>query len=224
MSRTTRSTAKSARRREELRRNLPKPELDLLAWLQRPDLVSGSLIVFLLMVTTSLLVVWSREQIRVDTGQIMSDSFLKRLDYEVPDEEATEAQREEARLSAPQVWMVNQTYLDRLAADLNGLPKAVAGKQRIDEITPELRSEFQLDDDALLALQVFSANGDTTTRWKAFVNRLIDSLRDRRPMIARDEYQNRWIAARVLQDASSDCCDTPDGTYEEPRAMSTRSS
>jgi hypothetical protein len=195
MSRTAKpktSTSRSARRREELRRTLPKPEFDLLAWLQRPDMVSGTLIVVLLMIVSSLLVVWSREQIRVTPGQIMTGSHLKRLDYKVPDTQATESQREEARLSAPQVWMVNGTYLDRLEADLNGLPKAVAGKQQIDEITPELRSEFQLTNDALVSLQAFAINGETTPRWKGFVNRLIEALRGRRPLIARDEYQNRW--------------------------------
>ena len=125
---------KSVRRREELRRNLPKPAFDARALIQRPEVVKAALIVLAFILTTGLLIVWSREQVRVVDGQIMTDTRLTRVEYWEPDQTATEVLREEARLSADQVWHLNQNYLDRLAADLNGLPKAVAGKASIADI------------------------------------------------------------------------------------------
>ena len=63
------------------------------------------------------------------------------------------------RESAPQVYTLNDSYLEGLAASLNALPKAVAGKATIAEISEQLRQEFQLTDKALIALAPWVVDG-----------------------------------------------------------------
>src|SRR4051794_27476000 len=98
---------KSAKRREELRRAIPKPAVNLLAWIQRPELLNAVAILLVFVGVISMLVVWSRDQVKVRDGQIMTTTHLDRLDYTVEDKEATEAKREEARKSAPRVYRIN---------------------------------------------------------------------------------------------------------------------
>src|SRR5436190_16967273 len=136
MARLTKSksgAAKSARRREELRRTLPRPTFDFKAVLQKPEFINTALILVVFMVFASAVVIWSRDQVKVRDGQIMTVTKLKRLDYTVLDEEATTAKREEARKSSPRIYQLNDAYLNRLEAALVGLPKAVAGKTSLGD-------------------------------------------------------------------------------------------
>ena len=75
-------------RRAEVRRNIPKPTVDWFAILSRPDVTRATAILAVFIVLTSALVVWSREQVKVADGQIMTVTALKRLDYAVPDRAA----------------------------------------------------------------------------------------------------------------------------------------
>ena len=93
----------------------------------RPEFIHTSVIVFLFLIAVSLLVTWSREQIKVRDGQVMSTTRVNRLDFEVEDVAATEARREEAMNASPRIYRTNNAYLERLEASLLGLPAAVAG-------------------------------------------------------------------------------------------------
>ncbi len=143
--------AKTAKRREELRRVLPKPTLDVRSFIQQPEFINTAVVTFGFLVLISVLTIWSREQLKVEVGQVMTDTRLKRLDYSVPNQEKTDSERNKARESAPQIYKLNSSYLDLLAGSLNGLPKAVAGKESIEEIADHLREEFRLTASGLQA-------------------------------------------------------------------------
>ena len=100
MSKTTKpksNTGKPVRRREELRRTLPKPSFDLKSTLLRPGVV-GALSVGLAFATVvSLLVIYSRDQLKVEDGQIMTDTKLVRRTFIVEDEAGTATAKAEAR-------------------------------------------------------------------------------------------------------------------------------
>ena len=194
MSKTNRPKSGTVRRREELRRIVPKQTFDPRVLLQQPELINAALVALGFMIVTSLIVIWARGQIKVEPDQIMTDTRLKRLDYRVPDIETTDAKRETARESAPQVYTLNDSYLEGLAASLNALPKAVAGKATIAEISEQLRQEFQLTDKALIALAPWVVDGETTNQWKAWVENLTRRELPRNPFMEKDEYQNHWLA------------------------------
>ncbi|MCZ6734730.1 MAG: HDIG domain-containing protein [Planctomycetota bacterium] len=187
-------SSKTARRRDELRRTLPRRTFDLRAMVQQRGFVSTTLITLAFLAVTSILVIWAREQIMVHPSQVMTQTRVNRLDYRVANIELTDAKRQEARDSAPHVYALNSSYLDRLAAALNGLPKAVAGKSAIEDISPELREEFQLSDAGLAELAPFAVEGETTPQWRAWVENLVQRQLPANPLIASDEYQTYWVA------------------------------
>lgn len=186
-------TTKSTRRREELRRAIPRPALNLRVLLQRPEVTNAALILFAFIVVTSVIVGWAREQPKVRDNQIMTSTKLKRLSYEVVDEQATAEKRDEARKSSPRVYRLNDSYLKRLEAALLGLPKAVAGKADLDEISRDLRKEFNLDSASLRALQTMQvetpAGDQPSPKWQQWVNRLVHELLVRTPLLRSQEYQ-----------------------------------
>jgi cyclic-di-AMP phosphodiesterase PgpH len=202
--------SKTARRREELRRNLPRPTAGFRTLLERPEFGNAIAILIAFVAVAATVIVWSREQVKVAVGQIMLDTRLERLDYEVVDEDATQQAREEARAAAPRVYQPNTPYLERLAAALNGLPTAVAGKTTLEEISEELKTEYKLTVDGLEALQPYAtADGKPTQQWQQWVSRLIDEqLLLQRPVLESKEFQNYVkTAERVLM--------FPDGRQEK---------
>lgn len=182
---------KSGKRRQELRRTLPKAAFDFRSLLSRPEFVNTAGVLVAVLLVASVVVIWCREEVKVRVGQVMTESRLVRLDYSIEDDQATEADREEARKSAPQVWSLNTSYLDRLQGALNGLPIAVEGKQSISELSEEIRQSFMISDAGLVELQAFSREGQTTGEWKSWANGLIRELR-LNPLLASDDYQNSW--------------------------------
>lgn len=181
--------ATSARRRAEVRRALPKQALDLRALLARGDLLSSLLILVCLVVGIGTFLGWTREQVKVRDGQVMTDTRLKRLDYLVEDSAATQRNQEAARLASPRIYRVNTAHLKRLEAALQGLPRAVADKSTLDEISQELIQEFQLTNDGLLLLQGFVDADEPTPQWTRWVASLLDDHLIRRPLLTSQEYQ-----------------------------------
>ncbi len=182
--------AKMVLRREELRRSLPKPGFDPRVLLEKPEFVNAMLLAIAFVIVTSSLLIYGREHVLVRDGQVMTTTQLKRLDYQVIDDEATETAREEARKSSPRIYRQNEAYLQRLSAALVGLPQAVAGKASVEEeISDELRQQFQLTNVGLTALQPMAVDGEPTIRWQRFVEDLINNQLRYRPLIDSEEYQ-----------------------------------
>lgn len=179
----------SARRREELRRALPPPAFGLGAMLQKPEFINTGLILAGFLAIVSVVVIWSREQVKVRDGQIMSSTRIKRLDYQVQDVEATKAKRDEARKSSPRIYRINTSYLERLNASLLGLPKAVAGKISLEEISPDLQKEFALTEGDLSALGALPENEASAELWQAAVGRLVNEQLLWHPPILSQEYE-----------------------------------
>ena len=108
---TRSGTARIARRREELRRTLPKQTFDIKALLQHPEFINAALVTMGFFIVLSTIMVWSRDQLKAEIGQVMTDTRLKRLDYREPDLATTEQRRDEAGKSAPHIYTLNS--LDR---------------------------------------------------------------------------------------------------------------
>jgi len=210
-------SAKTAKRREELRRVLPKPTFDLRSFIQQPEFINTALATLGFLVLISVLTIWSREQLKVEVGQVMTDTRLKRLDYNVPNQDKTEAERDKARESAPQIYKLNASYLDLLAGSLNGLPKAVAGKTSIEEIAQDLRQEFKLTESGLQALDDFAPGGETTPQWQTWVDNLVREHLPANPLIKSDQYQTYWTAREYTDTLKRMLSRGPEDLQEIPR-------
>ena len=179
MAKTTGNKSKGSgkSRRETVLRNVPKSTFTFSSLLRRPDFLRTFCIIFLFLVAVSILTTWSREQLKVQDGQIASETRIKRIDFQFEDAEATDTKREEARNSSPKIYTVNSTFIDRFKASLTGLPAAVSGKTTLEDVTPELIEQFNLNNESLLALQGMSKDGEPTYSWKRSVSKLIQNLK-----------------------------------------------
>jgi len=183
----TKGSGKS--RRETVLRNVPKHSFSLDRLLRRPEFLITCLIVFLFLVVVSTLTTWSKEQIMVQDGQIATDTRITRLDYAIEDFAATEANREEARRSSPRIYIINDTFIERIHASLLSLPNVVAGKTKIEAVNSEHVDKFHLTADSLDALQGMYSEGEATSSWRRSVLQLTKELRWRRPLLTSEEYQ-----------------------------------
>lgn len=183
-------SGKSAKRREELRRNLPKPALELRSLFEKPELIKLWLVILAFVLTTSAIVVWSRQQIKVRDGRVMTDTRLKRLDYDVANPVATERDRETARRAGPQVWRLNSEYLDSVARALDELPASLAGLTAATELDAIRREQFRIEtDEQLAAFAPFIVDGQTAQRWKTAVTNLVQTQLPANPLLMSAEYQ-----------------------------------
>jgi putative nucleotidyltransferase with HDIG domain len=183
-------TAKTARRREELRRILPRPTFNVAAVLQKPEFVNTALILAGFLIVISAVVAWSRDQVKVRDGQVMTETRVKRVDYTVEDEEETIARREDARKNSPRIYTRNDAYLGRLETALAGLPKAVAGKESLDDISNKtLRDEFAFTELDLRELQKVVEEGEPSSEWIQWVNKLVHEQLVRNPFIKAQEFE-----------------------------------
>ena len=210
-SRSKNSSSRSEQRRQELRRNLPKPATALRQATLRPEFIRTACIIFGFLVVLSLLVTRSREMVLVPVGQYVSSTRLNRLDFQVEDVKQTEDQREAARRSSPRVYVANQDTLGRLESSLIGLPTAVAGKTDPTELAGELQAQFRLDASSLAALQDMSADGEPTTQWIQWVQRLVDTELSQAPLLETQEFQV-YSVTPVLSRALL----LPDGSLQKP--------
>ena len=191
MSKTTKqkATSKPVKRRDELRRTVPKPSRDLKSVLLRPGVVTALLTGAAFIFAVSLLVIWSREQVKVDVGQIMTDTRLYRLTFSVEDEEETDQARQEAQAQAQEVFTIKTDTLEQLREPLLNLPATVAQPDSFSEISPEIREGYALSEVSATTLAAFSEDGQPTAQWKARINNLIDNVLPRHPLIASDVWQ-----------------------------------
>jgi cyclic-di-AMP phosphodiesterase PgpH len=211
-------SSRTGLRRAEIRRNLPRRASDARSFFARSDVLIGLLLLVALLATASAFVNWSREQVRVRDGQIMTETRLKRIDYTVEDEEATAAKREEARVASPRIYRPATAHIKRLEAAITGLPRAVAGRSTIEEIRPELVQEFQLTEDALAVLQPFVADGEPTQQWTRWVNDLVEVQLRRRPLLTSQEYQAFTTTASTAMSESPGALEPIRGRAIELRA------
>jgi len=195
---------RSERRREDLRRNVPRPTRDLFFFLSRPEIASALALTTAFIIITGLLVVWSREEITPPIGQIMNESRFNRVTFNYVDATLTAQAREEARRNAPRIYRLNNAYLDRLSASLRGLPRALAGKTSLSDIAPEIVEEFRLTESGLQSIAAYANESGVDPRWNAWVNELINWF-SRVPVLGSLEYQTyqRTFNRAMIRDDTS---------------------
>jgi len=176
-------------RRETVLRNVPKPAFSLTNLLRKPEFIKTCFVIFLFLIVVATAATWSREQIKVRDGQIASNTRITRIDYSIEDVAATETKKEEARNSAPRIYTINATFIERLAASLLGLPTAVSGMTSIDEVNPELVSQFKITPETLKSLQSMSRDGQASQSWRRYVSRIINELQRDKPLLTSEEFQ-----------------------------------
>jgi hypothetical protein len=176
-------------RREEIRRNLPRPSPEFAEWFRRPEFAGTVAITVAFALAFALLTSLSRDVPRAYIGQVATESRINLSQYETENQALTHERREEARGTAPRFYVANTKYLSSLKAKLDGLPVAIFEKRSVLEIDPDLAREFDLTDTALAELQRFGGAKVASESWRSWTDRLIGSLWSEEPIIASQEYQ-----------------------------------
>jgi putative nucleotidyltransferase with HDIG domain len=188
---------KSGRRREELRRAIPKPGIDFKALFLRRELVNALLIFFVFFLAAGSLTLYSHEQDRLVVGQVMKDARLKRVDFMVINEEATETLRQRARERAPFVFELNRAYLDTLSEELINLPKAMEGVTSVGELADEIRVAYGFDEARLAAVQEHSIDGRTSDQWREWVEDIVGEVVPSVPQLTSQDFQRQQLREEV---------------------------
>ena len=179
----------STRRREELKRLMPRRPSPAFNIIKRPEFATMVLILAGLALTLSVLVVFSRETRLPAVGDVMSDTRLARVEFFVTDEVATEEMREAARANTKYLYEINEPYLRALYIELIGLPVAVASQPTIDDVEEGLREKFALTAIALGELKNYAVAGKVTDPWRNAIEQLVTKTLIERPILSGDDYQ-----------------------------------
>jgi len=192
-------TAKSAKRREELRRSLPKPGIDLKALFLRRELINTLLIFTGFFLLAASVVLHTRERTVPAVGQVMSHARTKRVSFEIVNQQATEEKREEARRGSPRVYRLNQSHLEQLSTAIGGLPEVVAGKVSAGDLAGEVANRFMLTDETIALLQQYVMTDEATElpeatkEWQDWTEHLVRRELPTTPTIAGDRFDNERL-------------------------------
>ena len=204
-------TGRSEQRRQEIRRNIPKPTADLKAALRRPEFLRSALIIFGFLICASLLVGWGREQIYAYPGLIVKEARLTRLDYRIENTSATATRRSEARANSPFIYVPNTASLNRLHSSLLGLPTAVAATESLAGVADELKLDFNLTEKKLASIKPFAGPGGPTDAWAKWTDSLTSEVLIQAPILDPETFQ-----LFSTQAATNRALGRADGTFERP--------
>ncbi len=193
------------RRREEIRRTLGKPSFEFASILEKPERLTATGLVLLFCLLMSIVTVWSRGEIKVRVGQVMDDTRLTRVEFDVVNETRTNEARERARNAAPPVFTLNVAYLERLRGPLLNLPLAASGVEDIEALAPEFRQPFNLDASGLERMRAFVVDDQPSAEWRNWVDGLLSRTLIETPMLERSTWEKQ------LSRAAPPVLRTPDG-------------
>ncbi len=183
------TSGRSEQRRQEIRRNIPKPAADIRQAIRRPEFIRSAIIIFSFLIALSILVAWAREQVWTYPGLITKRAQLTRLDYRLENDSATQTLRNEARAASPFIYVPNSAALDRLHSSLLGLPTAVAGTESLVDVADELKQLFQLNENTLAAVRPFAGPGGPTDAWTKWSESLVKEALIQAPILDPETFQ-----------------------------------
>lgn len=157
--------------------------------IRRPKFVYGITAVLSAALVLTAIVAWGRSQARIWVGEVVDSSLVNPVEFTVRDAEETSRRRDEAAANATRYYSANQPVLDRLRAKIVGLPLAVREVVSLDDVDPGLRSQFQLNDNALGVLQRYSTADGATPAWVESSQRFINLLWSHEPLLESQEFQ-----------------------------------
>lgn len=168
------------------------------SWLiTSPNVAVSVLILLGVALASAWLVMWGRGMARYAPGQVASETRASRVNFDLVDKTATESDRQLARSRAPRVYVADEQVFADLRAALKNLPRAVAEASSLQDVTPELRSQFGLTEAALIELKDLSKDAAGLERFGDHVDRLESILR-LRPIVEARAFELQQLAQSLF--------------------------
>jgi putative nucleotidyltransferase with HDIG domain len=185
----------SSGRRNRLRRKLPRRTSPLLAWLRDERNASAVLVLAGFVALAAVLVTAVQDTPREFAGQRAERGRVNRLEYSNVDVAATDRKRDDARKVAPRVYAVSADYLERIRAEIDGLPLLVRDKASIAELPDGLAARLELDAESFDALRALDTPAGLAS-WKEWADRLAGRLATGVPIVGAADFEAFSTAAR----------------------------
>lgn len=157
-------------------------------WIADPKLMWGALAFVSFVVIVGAMTLWSQSRLQVEVGQIMRETRVSRVEFNTQDQQLTQTQRTAASMNVPRVFSADATAFEELRADLNNLPRTLAGIENLDEVSQEIRRRFGLTEQLFSATKAIGNDEQRLTEWGGRVDQLIRILQ-RRPLLTRSNWQ-----------------------------------
>ncbi len=183
--------------------------------LRDPSVGWGVLTAALFILIATIAGVWAQQRPLVSPGRVMDHTRAVRLTFKMEDAVKTDEDREQARRNTPRIFEADLARIDELADSIANLPRSLAGVSSIEEVAPELRARFGLDQSLLDAMLTRVVDGEPDAEWASASLALRDILRGV-PLVDRETWQ------RFTQQNSSSDIILRGGTAPEQRVSSLR--
>lgn len=185
---------------------------------RRPNSVVTVVILALLWMAVAALLLWCQDGQRLAVGQVMLETRAARVPFDLVDQTATESDRQLARSRTPRVYVADEKGFADLRTSLKNLPKAVAEVEKIDDVTPALREQFQLTPEALGALRALAADEAQNARFAQRIDELESILRAR-PLVDPQAFQVQHLAQSQFVELRSGLDGAPDAVTRPTSTM-----
>lgn len=135
----------------------------------------------------------------VAVGQVMNDTRLVRLPFEIEDERATADARQLAQDRTPRVYAAEQAVLERLDGELRALPRTLAGVESLEQVEDPIRRAFALTPESFNVIRAeATAEGEASGAWILRVDRFMDLLKER-PLLDAAAWQAAMIEGKHVE-------------------------
>lgn len=172
---------KSSGRRVSLRRERATPWEKFQRLITNPKtgyaVVIGTGAALLLSVITW----WASSQPMLAMGRLADETVVAREPFRMPDPARTDERRTLARDRAARIFVM-RPELRGLVDGLAGLPLTLRDAETLEQVAPELRARFDLDEAELAAIRALVNEEEVEPRWTEAMTRLRSALA-RRPFV-----------------------------------------
>ncbi len=196
--------AKSSGRRVSLRRERATPLEKLQRLLTNPRTGYAAIIGGVAALVLSVMTWWASAQPMLALGRLADETVVAREPFGMPDPARTEEQRTLARDRAARVFVM-RPELRGLVDALAELPLTLRDAETLEQVAPELRARFDLDERELAAARALVGEEGVAPRWTEAMARLKTAV-ERRPLVEATTWQTE--RQRSAQLGGSDAGET----------------
>jgi len=199
-------TSKAGRTRRVAKHAAPRRWDALRRWAAKPSFLPTLVVGVGLFVAVALTIKMGQGRLLVAEGRVMDRTRIVRVEFQLPDEAATERAREARRLSSPRIYVVDERVRQDLQQSLAALPASLQAAAAYEEVAEQIRTDFALTPEQFTRVKEGAdAFGDAES-WSKKVASVMQFMLSR-PLLTTEEYQLALNAPSVQVELR-----LPDGT------------